>query len=431
MLKRKFYQTLMIWKNAKDGKCLLVKGARQVGKTTLIEKFAKDNYENFVELDFRKDPSLRDLFSGDADIDTMTGRISLVKPESRFIPGKTLLLLDEIQDCPQARASLKYWALDNRFDVIGSGSLSGVSMGVSAYPVGYERQEEMFALDFEEFLWAIGVNDESIGILRPYLTNGERIPDAINKKMFDYIHIYMITGGMPAVVNKYLETHNFKDVDDEQNTILSDYRVDIASYADASDRIKAKACFDSVPRQLLKDNHKFQYKVLRKGSTASDYMNSFDWLEGAGLITRCYNVTAPIFPIKGYIDNDKFRVYMNDIGLLIAAYGYQTKAAVFGGQLYGNIKGAIYENLIADFLIKKQLPLIYYVNQKGTLEIEFLLEKDSAVIPVEVKAGNTATASLNNTLKDEHIPFGYKFITGNAGRTEKKVTLPLYMAMFL
>lgn len=304
-------------------------------------------------------------------------------------------------------------------------------MGAAAYPVGYEKQAELFSLDFEEFLWALGVEESAAEVLRPYFSNGEKIPDALNEKMFEYLRLYMIIGGMPAVINRYLATHDFSSVNDEQNTILSDYRVDIASYAEPADRIRAQACFESVPRQLLKENHKFQYKMVKKGSTASDFMSSFDWLEKAGLITRCYNLLEPQFPLRGYLDDDKFRVYMNDIGLLIATYGFQTKASVYNDQLVGNIKCAIYESLMADFLIKKEYPLVYYKNQKGTIEMEFFVEENGRAIPIEVKAKNRATASLNHILDEGQAPYGYKFITGNAGRSGKKITLPLYMAMFL
>ncbi|MBQ0066502.1 MAG: hypothetical protein KBT48_12130 [Firmicutes bacterium] len=217
--------------------------------------------------------------------------------------------------------SIKYWALDNRFDVIATGSLLGVSLKDGAYPVGYEKKEILYPLDFEEFLWAIGISEASISVLKPYFTNGERIPSVLNDKMFEYLKTYMIVGGMPAVVNVYLETHNFMEVDSIQQQLISSYEEDIAHYAQASDRIKAQACYKSIPLQLLKDNHKFQYKLVRKGSISSDYFNSFDWLEKAGLVQRCYNLQIPSFPIRGYLDQDKYKAYLNDIGLLISTYG--------------------------------------------------------------------------------------------------------------
>lgn len=435
MLKRKFMNNLLDWKKSQDSnkakQCLLVKGARQVGKSTIIEEFGKTNYENFISLDFRKEKELGSIFDGSFDVNSLIGKISLLRPGIQFVPGKTLLLLDEIQDCPNARASLKYWALDGRFDVIASGSLLGVSLATSSVPVGYEKTETLHAMDFEEFLWALGINETAIDSLKPYFSNGEHIPDSINNKMFEYLRTYMITGGMPNVINQYLKTHDFFAVDQEQKVIIDGYHDDIACYTESNERIKARSCYESIPRQLLKDNHKFQYKEVKEGKTASYFMSSIDWIENSGIATRCYNLFEPAFPIKGYIDETKFRLYMNDIGLLIASYGYQTKNSVFTNQLYGNLKGAIYESLIADFLIKKNYPLVYYKNQKGTLELEFFIEKDSAIIPVEVKAKNSKTASLNTILENNHIPYGYKFITGNSGIDGKKITLPLYMAMFL
>ena len=435
MLKRKFMNDLLEWKNtqstSKTKQCLLVKGARQVGKSTLIEEFGRTYYDNFISVDFRKEKELRTIFDDSFDINSLIGKFSLLRPGIQFIPGKTLLLLDEIQDCPNARSSLKYWALDARFDVIASGSLLGVSLVAASVPVGYEKVKTLHAMDFEEFLWALGIDSNAINTLKPYFTNGLHIPDAINNKMFEYLRTYMITGGMPNVINKYLTTHDFFSVDQEQNIIIDGYRDDIACYTETDKRIKARSCYDSISRQLLKDNHKFQYKEVKQGKTSSYFMSSIDWIENAGMATRCYNLYEPAFPIKGYIDEDKFRLYMNDIGLLTASYGYQTKSSVFNNQLYGNLKGALYESLIADFLIKKNYPLVYYKNQKGTVELEFFIEKDSSIIPIEVKANNSRTASLNNILKDEHIPYGYKFITGNSGIDKKKITLPLYMAMFL
>ena len=434
MLKRKFMNTLIEWKkeqsSSENKQCLVVKGARQVGKSTIIEAFGKENYKSFISLDFRQEAELKDIFDGNYDIDSLIGKISLIKPSVKFVPNNTLILLDEIQDCPNARSSLKYWALDKRFDVIASGSLLGVTL-TSSIPVGYERIVTLNAMDFEEFLWSIEVSSKSIESLYPYFKNVEHIPDAINNKMTEYLRTYMIVGGMPNVINKYLKTHNFSDVDKEQNVIIDGYRNDIAKYADKSEKLKALACYDSFPRQLLKDNHKFQYKEIKKGKTATYFMNSIDWIENAGIVKRCFNLFEPNFPLKGYIDEDKFRIYATDIGLLIASYGYATKNAVYNDQLYGNLKGAIYENLIADMLIKKGYPLVYYKNQKGNIEIEFFVEKETSIIPIEVKAKNNRTASLNKILEDKNIPYGYKFITGNAGLIDKKKTLPLYMAMFL
>ncbi len=431
MLKRKITDRLIQWKKAKDQKCLLLFGARQVGKTFIVDQFGNDNYESYISIDFRKYPSLKSIFEGDLDVDTLMAKISLFLPQSRFIPENTLLLLDEIQDCPAARTSLKYWAQDGRVDVIATGSQLGVSMHGSAIPAGYETKIMMHSLDFEEFLWALGVSESSITLIRSYLERGEKIPEDINEKMFSYMRQYMVIGGMPDVINQFLKTNNYAAADEIQNQLNMEYRDDIAKYADSSIRMKAIACYDSIPQQLLKDNHKFQYKMVKKGTTSSYYENSFDWLEKAGILTRCYNVETPAFPLAGYKKNDQFTVYLNDIGLLSAFYGFQIKAPLIQNTLTGNVKGALYENLIADMLIKRNHPLYYYSNEKRTVQIEFLLEENAHVIPMEVKAKNRSTPSLNKLLLTDDIPYGYKMISGNLGIEEKKKTLPLYMAMFL
>ncbi|MBR4162885.1 MAG: ATP-binding protein [Solobacterium sp.] len=431
MLKRKIMDQLIKWKESKEKKCLLLYGARQVGKTYIVDQFAKDHYDSYISIDFRKYPSLKSIFEGDLDVDTLISKISLFLPQSRFIPNNTLLLLDEIQDCPPARTSLKYWAQDDRFDVIATGSQLGVSMHGNAVPAGYETKMMMHSLDFEEFLWAMGIPESSISMIYSYFISGEKIPEEINEKMFSYLRQYMVIGGMPDVINQFLKTNNYAVADELQNQLNMEYRDDIAKYADSSIRMKAIACYDSIPQQLLKDNHKFQYKMVKKGTTSSYYEKSFEWLEKAGLLTRCYNVEIPEFPLSGYKKSDQFTVYLNDIGLLSAFYGFQNKAPLLQNTLVGNVKGALYENLIADILLKKNHPLYYYANEKRTVQIEFLLEENSHVVPMEVKAKNRATPSLNKLLLSDHIPYGYKMISGNTGFEGKKKTLPLYMAMFL
>jgi predicted AAA+ superfamily ATPase len=432
MLKRKMMQTLLDWKEDRSKNCLLVKGARQTGKTYLIEQFAREQYENFIEINFVQTPALGDAFQGELTVPQMIKQLSLLIPGVQFIPGKTLLFLDEIQNCPQARTSLKFWALDKRFDVIASGSLLGVNYKeVSSYPVGYETQVELFALDFEEYLWAMGMTEADIAALKRWFDVPQQIPAAIHTKMMQYLREYMAVGGMPAVVNAYLASNNFNDVHAVQQQLLDSYLNDIAKYAPAADKPKARDCYLSVPRQLAKENTKFQYSVVSKGSTARKYANSVDWLKDAGLVQYCYNVSTPQFPLTVYVRQDLYRLYGTDIGLLIAMYGYDMKAAVVNDTLSGPAKGGIYENLIADFLIKKNLPLYYYRKDDASVEIEFLLTQQGHIAPVEVKANRGATASLNRLLESPAVLNGYKLTAQNAGVDGKKWTLPFYLAMFL
>ncbi|MCF0141653.1 MAG: ATP-binding protein [Mogibacterium sp.] len=430
MLKRKFMDTLEMWKNTKDKKCLLVKGVRQCGKTFIIREFGKANYENFIEINFISKPELKNAFNGNLDVDTMIQGVKLLMGNVNFVPGKTLLFLDEIQDCPNARTSLKFWAEDNRFDVVASGSLLGIDYkDIVSIPVGYEIQVDMYPLDFEEFLWAVGVPSDLIEGMGRHISGEEVIPDAVHYAMLKRFKEYLAVGGMPDVVNAYIETKDYQQVQNVQDRILRDYQDDIAKYANNSDRIKARNCYMSIPAQLSKENHKFQYSVVEKKGTARKFESSIDWLLEAGMAVASYNVSAPSFPLIAYKKPDQFRIYLSDIGLFTAMFGFQMKQAILTDTLEGPAKGGIYESAIADLLYKAGNKLYYYKREDSTLEIEFLTERDAKVVPVEVKAKKGASRSLNEILKRDSISVGYKLTSQNAGVVEKKITLPLYMGM--
>ena len=432
MLKRKITERLLEWKTTKDKECLLVKGARQIGKTFIIEDFARKHYNHFVEINFEQHPEMKAIFDGSLSVPELIQRITLFIPDAEFVPYETLLFLDEIQSCPQARTSLKFWAIDNQFDVIATGSLLGINYKeVSSYPVGYERQMDMFSLDFEEFLWALGVKENLIDALRMHFTSGEAIDSVIHDKMMSYLREYMAVGGMPAVVNKFVETHNFNLVHAEQSKILADYMNDIAKYAPTADRPKARNCYLSIPSQLSKENTKFQYSVVEKKGTARKFANSLDWLRDANLIAFCHNVSTIEFPLAAYAKEDQFRIYVTDIGLLVAMFGFEMKRAIIDDTLASHAKGGIYENLMADFLLKKGLPLYYYCKENNSVEVEFLIERGARPVPIEVKAKRGTTTSLNTVLNKPNIEIGYKFGAGNVGVVGKKTTLPLFMALFI
>ncbi len=432
MLKRKFYDKLVAWKNTKKQSCLLVKGARQIGKTFIIDRFGRENYASYIYINFIERPQTKDIFDGELTAEEIYKRMTLVFPEIRFIERDTLIFLDEIQECPNARTALKFLALDERYDVIASGSLLGISYrSVTSIPVGYEKQMEMYSLDLEEYLWAVNYGEEKIAILKQYFEKREKIPTVIHETMMKHLREYITVGGMPAVVSNFVEQKHFGLVQEEQQKILDSYYDDISKYASNTEKPKVKNCYLSVPRQLAKENKKFQFSVVEKKSTARKYENSIEWLRDADFVTLCHNVSAPEFPLGAYTKEDQYKLYLSDIGLLVALYGYDMKKAIIDDTLSGNAKGGIYENLVADILRKKEDPLYYYRTENGSMEIEFLLSRDGAVIPVEVKAGNGSTVSLNGLLKREEIPYGYKLIAGNIGVNGRKIVMPLYMAMFL
>lgn len=433
MLRRKIYDKLLAWKNNKGKKdAILLRGVRQCGKTYIVREFGKREYKNFIEINFIERPDMQAVFSGNLDVDNMVQQIKLSMPGCQFIPGETLLFLDEIQDVPNARTSLKFWTQDGRFDCIASGSLLGRDYkNEVSIPVGYERQLIMRTLDFEEFIWALGAEVNLKEMLAPYVDGAKRVPEAMHNSLNKYLQEYMVVGGLPEVVDTYIATKDFYQVHLLQEKILRDYQDDIAKYALNQDKIKAKQCFLSIPRQLSKENHKFQYSVVEKKATARKFTSSLDWLHNAGLIDFAYNVNSPWFPLKAYVKEDQFRVYLCDIGLLVAMYGYQLKIALLSDALEGPAKGGIYESLVADILAKRGEELYYYKKEDSTLEIEFILERDCKLVPVEVKARKGSTRSLNELLKMDNIEIGYKLTAQNTGVVEKKITLPLYMAAII
>lgn len=357
--------------------------------------------------------------------------MSIYIPNFKLVPN-TLIFLDEIQECPNARTALKFLAIDNKYDVIASGSLLGISYkSVPSIPVGYERQLTMYSLDFEEFLWAIGFNENSISYIKEHFENHEKIENGINDEMFRKLREYIVVGGMPDVVNTFIETNNFSDVQKAQDKILFDYNDDIIKYAENVEKPKIRKCYNSIPKQLAKENKKFQYSVVEKGSTSRKYADSVQWLVDANLVIPVYNVSNPILPLDAYSKEDYFKIYLNDIGLICAMYGFDIKAPILENSLSGSAKGGIYENLICDILTKRGYKLHFYKNDDNTQELEFLITQNSKIIPIEVKAGNSASVSLNNFIIEYKPPYAYKLITGNIGVSKTKITLPLYMAMFI
>ena len=432
MLKRKIYQTLLDWKNTNRNECLLIKGARQVGKSFIIREFGRENYKSFIELNFYQHPEYISIFDGDLTPDEIYKRISLQLLGVNFIEGKTLIFLDEIQHCPNARTAIKFLAQDNRYDVISSGSLLGLHYKeIVSIPVGYEKQIDMYALDFEEFLWAYGYDDIAIKNLKEYFLSKEKIPHAIHDKFQQIVREYLVVGGMPDVVNVFFETQNFQAVHQKQIDILREYEEDIKKYAKTTDRQKIKDCYYSIPRQLAKEYTKFQYSTVSPRSTAKKYENALEWLDDAGMIRCVYNVSTPQLPLRAYEKQNEFKVYATDIGLTTALFGFETQAALVQDILKGPAKGGIYENLIFDMLIKRGADLHYIKKENSTQEIEFLMEENCSIIPIEVKSKKGETHSLNEFLKEWNPPYSYKLTSTNIGEVENKITLPHYMAMFI
>ena len=439
MLKRKFIETLNQWKITKKRECLLVNGARQVGKTFIIDVFGRENYQSYIYLNLFKNPEYKQIFEGELEPTEIYKRISLLVKNVKFIEGDTLIFIDEIQACSKARTALKFLAMDDKYDIIASGSLLGLhynklnqeNANEISIPVGYEREVEMHSLDFEEFLWATGVSESAIENLKEYYEQKKALPDSVKDLYQNKLREYLVVGGMPAVVNAFVETSNFQEAFNVQQKIFKAYEDDIQHYATNTERPKIRACYYSIPRQLAKEYSKFQYKTVEKNGSAKKYGNALDWLVDAGLIKRVHNVSLPEMPLRAYEQPENFKVYVTDVGLATHQFGFETQSALLRKELKGHAKGGIYENLIFDILHKRGLALNYYKNGENTQEIEFVFERSGEVVPVEVKSRNGLTTSMNEFIKRYSPTLAIKLIDGNVGVDGNKVSLPQFMAMFL
>lgn len=431
MLKRKIYQSLIEWKKQTEKMCLVVKGARQVGKTFIIDKFARENYENYVYINFDENPGYKVIFDGDLDVNNLIKQISLRVPNVSLVPHKTIIFLDEIQNCPNARTALKFLALDKRFDVIASGSLLGINYKeVESFPVGYTEQLEMYSLDFEEFLWANGIEEQSILDVKEFFDKKEVVPQAMHERMMELFKEYIVVGGMPRVVNDFVKNHNFANVLKIQKAIISDYEDDIAKYADGSEKAKARACFLSIPKHLSKDYKKFRYSLVMPSGSSRKYAGSLMWLYDAGIINFCHNLEIPQLSLEGNSKSDTFKVYMRDTGLLVAMLDEGTQEDIIDGNL-GIYKGAIYENIIGDILAKKGKKL-YYFEYNSTLEVDFFIRYERVITAIEVKSsGNSKSKSLETLMEKYGVKKGIKLAPSNYGKKGEIDIFPIYMAMFL
>lgn len=435
MLQRKVIRQLREWKQHKKKKCLIVQGARQVGKTFAVEQFAAEEYEELLEINFKETPSAMEIFSGDLSVEAMCTAMQFRYPKLMMKPGKTLIFLDEIQECPEAVTSLKFWAIDDRFDVIASGSLLGIDYRrSSSYPVGYVDYIRMTGLDFEEFLWGMGVAPTAVESLREYFDREKPVPAAVHHQMMAYFRKYIAIGGMPEIVWAYVCNHDFRETDRLQKDLLQGYLYDIAHYAPPVEKVKAEKCYLSLARQLLdKENHKFQYKEIEAGARAQKYYSSIEWLLRADLIQLCRRVTDIRYDLEDYAQDDFFRAYPTDLSLLIGMRDLELKQRIVENTLAGNTRGGIYECAIADVLQKKGYPLYFYKNETTRKELDFLVQIKGEVVPIEVKGGSVKAASLTALQgKWPEISKAFKFMDGNVGTGENGITsLPLYLSMFL
>ncbi|UKK59651.1 ATP-binding protein [Prevotella communis] len=450
MLRRKIENTLEQWKSTSGHKPLVIMGIRQCGKTFIVQHFAAAHYKTVVYINFIKQPERINAFVGSKDVNVILLNLSAQIQGVSFTPGDTCFIFDEIQECPEARTSLKFFKEDGRFDVIATGSLLGVQgygdekkkqrcrlvelkePGINSVPVGSEDIIEMYPLDFEEFLWANGLSEDVVETLRKCYREEKPVPAGIHVAMKQFLNLYVTIGGLPEPINVFLKTNNMNEVSKAYKSILKEYRDDMVKYAPDKDKPHIRECFNSIPKQLAKDNKKFQYNKVKPGGRSDTYLGSLQWLEDAGIICRCYNTDITGLPMEGNAKDNVFKVYTADIGLLVEMLGPGVRADILQGNL-GGFKGAIYENLMADTLHKKEQNLYYFQKDSG-MELDFLVRINGECVPLEVKAKTAQAKSVKTVLnhpekyKVKHV---IKFGDFNIGRDGQLLTLPNYMQFLL
>ena len=433
-LKRKTDDFLAQWKSDPDRKPLIVRGPRQVGKTETIRKFASENYENVIEINFVEQPKYKIITGESYEPGEIIKSISLLDNSKRFVPGKTLLFFDEIQDFPEIATSLKFFCTDGRFDVICSGSMLGINYNrIESNSVGYKTDYTMYSLDFEEFLWAKGY-DNAAGEILAHMTSQKPFSEVELKVYSSLFMDYCILGGMPAVVKRYIEKGTFEGVLDIQQQLLKDYQEDIKKYAEGADKTRILNIFRHIPVQLAKENKKFQISKIATGARFKDYRGCIDWLDEAGLINICYCMMSPELPLGGNYDDSRYKLYFKDTGLLIAMLDEESQEDLRVNKNMNIYKGGLYESIVGEALVKSGCKLYYYKRENSTLEEDFFLRTRDSLVPVEVKASNNKSKSLSTLIGSEKYPdirFGIKLINGNIGFENNIYSFPHFCAFLL
>ena len=434
-LRRKFDRYLEDWKSDPDRKPLIVKGARQVGKTESIRHFAARHYEKFIEINFVFQPEYKQIVADGYTVASVIKRMSLLNPSLKFVPGKTLILFDEIQEFPDIATAFKDFKQDGRYDVIASGSMLGIHYKrISSIPVGYKTDYDLRSLDFEEFLWACGYTDDFVEEIFSHLLErrpfDEMLFDLMEKRFLDYC----VLGGMPEIVAKFFERGTFEGVLERQRQLFSGYRDDVRKYADGVDQTRILNVLDNIAPQLAKENKKFQVSKVAKGARFKDYRGCVDWLVDAGIVNLCHAMNFPELPLGGNYDEARFKIYFADTGLLISQLDDETQYDLRANRNLGGYKGGLYENIVGEALMKSGWKLIYYKREDSTLEEDFFIRDSGSLIPVEVKSGSAKAKSIRTLVESERYPdikWGIKLVHGNVGFANGILTLPYWTAFLL
>ena len=434
-LKRKIDDYLIEWKKSENRLPLIIKGARQIGKTNAIENFGKNNYKTFIEINFAFQPQYKTIFQDGFMVDDIIKNITLKMPDVELTEHNTLIFFDEMQECVSTATSLKSFRQDGRYDVICSGSLMGINYKeIESNSVGNKEDYIMHSLDFEEFLWAKGYKPEQIDDLYKHMLEISPLTNTQYDVMMSNFKDYMIVGGMPALVSRYVENKNFSGILKMQEQILIDYEEDIVKYAGGLDKTKILNCYRKIPAFLGNENKKFQISKIADGARTREYVGVIDWLSNAGIVNISYAMEQASLPLKGNYNPDNYRLYFADTGLLIGSLDEEFQNDLRNNENMNTYKGAIYENIVADMLVKAGYNLYFYIDDSKKIEMDFMIRDRNSLIPVEVKANNNATISLNNLINSnsyKDIKYGIKLCNKNIGFNGKFYTFPYFLTFLL
>lgn len=434
-LKRKIDAYLSEWKNNEDRKPLIVKGPRQIGKTESIKKFANENYKSVIEINFVTSDKYKQIITDGYSTQAIIKNISLIEPSHKFIPGETLLFFDEIQEFPEIATALKFFHIDGRFDIICSGSLLGINYKrIESNSVGYKTDYNMYSLDFEEFLWAKGYTSDVIEDIFEHMKELKPFSELEHSIFSAHFLDFCILGGMPAVVREFIKNKTFEGTLELQRQLIADYKEDIRKYAEGMDQTRIINVFNSIPVQLAKENKKFQLSKVEKGARFKDYRGCIEWLEDAGMVHLCYCLNNAELPLKGNYDINKFKLYFCDTGLLVALLDDEAQEDLRANKNLSVYKGALYESIVGEALVKSGYQLYYFKREDSTLEEDFFVRTANNLIPLEVKSKNGKSKSLLQLIACDKYPdisYGVKLCAANIGFENNIFTFPYYCTFLL
>jgi len=434
-LRRKIDDYLIEWKKNENRLPLIIKGARQIGKTNAIRNFGKNNYKTFIEINFALQPQFKTIFEEGFEVDNIIKNITLKMPEIELNENETLIFFDEMQECVSTATSLKSFKEDGRYDVICSGSLMGINYNeIESNSVGNKEDYVMKSLDFEEFLWAKGYKSEQIEDLYNHMIELKPLSNMMYDVMMSNFKEYMIVGGMPAIVSRFVQNKNFSGILKIQQQILLDYEEDITKYAGGLDKTKILNCYRKIPVFLGNENKKFQISKIANGARNREYVGVIEWLANAGIVNVSYAMEQACLPLKGNYNPDNYRLYFADTGLLIGSLDEEVQEDLRNNENMNTYKGALYENIVSDMLVKEGYNLYFYKDDSKKIEMDFMVRDKNSLIPIEVKANNNATISLNNLINHKlytDIKYGIKLCNKNIGFNGKFYTFPYFLTFLL